>query len=229
MAMAQEIASAEYDSMPRNAIETGMVDYILPPEKMPEQLIRYVEHAYLQQPKASPLEEAQPETLQKILHLLRTQTGYDFSSYKKNTICRRIERRMNVHQIENAASYLRLLQQNSQEVAVLFKELLIGVTSFFRDPGAFEKLKEKMAEWLADKPKDYGVRVWAPGCSSGEEVYSIAIILKECFDDLKRNYKAQIFGTDIDEEAIEAARAGYYPSSIASDVAPQRLKSFFVK
>jgi two-component system CheB/CheR fusion protein len=230
MAMAQEIASAEYDSMPKNAIETGIVDYILPPEKMPQQLIRYVEHAYSQQaPKAGSLEETQPEALQKILRLLRTQTGHDFSSYKKNTICRRIERRMNVHQIENAASYLRLLQQNSQEVAVLFKELLIGVTNFFRDREAFEKLKQKMGEWLADKPKDYRVRVWAPGCSSGEEVYSIAIILKECFGDLKRSYKAQIFGTDIDEDAIEAARAGYYPSSIASDVAPKRLKSFFVK
>ncbi|HUK40667.1 MAG TPA: chemotaxis protein CheB, partial [Candidatus Acidoferrales bacterium] len=230
MAIAQDIASAEYDSMPRSAIDTGMVDYILPPEKMPEQLMRHVTEAYPQQPsKAVPLAGTPPDTLQKILDLLRTQTGHDFSSYKKNTICRRIERRMSGQQIETAASYLRLLQQNPQEVAVLFKDLLIGVTNFFRDPGAFEKLKEKMGEWLANKPKDYLVRVWAPGCSSGEEVYSIAMILKECCDDLKRNYKAQIFGTDIDEDAIEVARAGLYPLSVADDVTPERLKRFFIK
>jgi two-component system, chemotaxis family, CheB/CheR fusion protein len=229
MAMAQDPSSAEYESMPRSAIETGMVDYILAPDKMPAQLVTYVKRlASGRYPRAAQGVERVPESLQKIFYLLRSRTGHDFSFYKKNTLCRRIERRMSVQQIERLSDYVSYLERNPQEVTALFKELLIGVTNFFRDSEAFEALSRcLMADVLANKSKDDAVRVWVPGCSSGEEVYSMAIILRECMDKLKKNFKVQIFGTDIDAEAIDMARAGRYPASIVADVKPERLKRFF--
>ena len=136
---------------------------------------------------------------------------------------------MSVHQIERLPDYVSYLERTPQEVTTLFKELLIGVTNFFRDSQAFESLNRcLMAEVLANKSKDDAVRVWVPGCSSGEEVYSIAIILRECMDKLKKDFRVQIFGTDIDGDAIDMARAGLYPASIVADVTPERLKRFFV-
>ena len=230
MAMAQDPSSGEYESMPRSAIETGMVDYILTPEKMPAQLVTYIKHGVSRRvPMVVGGAERAPESLQKIFQLLRSGTGHDFSFYKKNTLCRRIERRMSVHQIERLPDYVSYLERNPKEVTALFKELLIGVTNFFRDSQAFEALSRcLMAEVLADKSQDDAVRVWVPGCSSGEEVYSIAILLRECMDKLKKNLRVQIFGTDIDDDAIDMARAGLYPASIAADVTPERLKRFFV-
>ena len=135
---------------------------------------------------------------------------------------------MSVHQIERLPDYVSYLERNPQEVTSLFKELLIGVTNFFRDSLAFEALSRcLMSEVLADKSKEDAVRVWVPGCSSGEEVYSIAIILRECMDKLKKNFRVQIFGTDIDGDAIDMARAGLYPASIVANVKPERLKRFF--
>ncbi|MBI4660506.1 MAG: PAS domain-containing protein [Verrucomicrobia bacterium] len=231
MVMVQEIKTAKYDGMPASAIDTGLVDYILPPDKMPGQLVRYAQRSFpWSAVRPVTLVDKAPDTLQKIFYVLRTQTGHDFSLYKRNTICRRIERRMNVHQIENAGAYLRFLQQNPQEVGLLFKELLIGVTNFFRDAEAFAALRRKyLPKLLTQKPKDYTVRVWVPGCSTGEEVYSIAIILRECLDRLKRNVEVQIFGTDIDSDAIETARTGAYPSNIVADVTAERLRRFFIK
>src|SRR5262245_21682959 len=228
MAMVQEVSSAKYDGMPRSAIETGLVDYILPPEKMPEQLIRYVTHARGPS-KVSGVSDVVPASLQKIFLMLRSQTGHDFSQYKKNTICRRIERRMHVHQIETANNYLRYLQQTPREADILFKELLIGVTSFFRDPEAFKVLKEHLLKSLKERPKDYGIRVWVPGCSGGEEVYSLAILLRECMEELNRSFKVQVFGTDLDQDAIQTARTGLYPASVAGDMNPERLKRYFIK
>jgi two-component system, chemotaxis family, CheB/CheR fusion protein len=230
LAIVQDPDSAEYDSMPRSAIETGLVDYILPPEKMAAQLVTYLRHAEFRHgPSAVGAAEKAPESLQKIFQLLRSRTSHDFSFYKKNTLCRRIERRMSVHQIENLSDYAIYLDRNPQEVVTLFKELLIGVTNFFRDPQGFAALSSCLrSEVLADKPKDYTIRVWVPGCSSGEEVYSIAIILRECSEALKKTWKIQIFGTDIDDDAINAARAGLYPASVAADVPTDRLKRYFV-
>jgi two-component system, chemotaxis family, CheB/CheR fusion protein len=230
MAMVQEPSSAEYDSMPSSAIETGMVDYILSPEKMPAQLVTYKKHRVSRRvPMVVEGARSASESLQKIFQLLRSGTGHDFSFYKKNTLCRRIERRMSVHQIERLPDYVSYLERSPQEVTTLFKELLIGVTNFFRDSQAFESLSRcLMSEVLAHKPKDDAVRVWVPGCSSGEEVYSIAIILRECMDKLKKDFRVQIFGTDIDADAIDMARAGLYPASIVADVTPERLKRFFV-
>ena len=229
LVIAQDLASAEFDGMPRSAIETGLVDYVLAPEKIAEQLLNYAKGSRPQRSgTTTALSDKFPDTLEKIFHVLRSQTGHDFSAYKKSTICRRIDRRMNLHQIENPSDYLRLLEQNAQEAAALFNDLLIGVTNFFRDPEAFKILSRVLKEMLAKKPKDSTVRVWVPGCSSGEEVYSIAIILRECMDALKKHFSVQIFGTDIDAEAIETARAGIYPGTIVKDVAPARLRRFFL-
>ena len=168
------------------------------------------------------------DELQKIFVLLHSKTGHDFSSYKPTTICRRIERRMNLQEIEKISIYVRYLQENPEEVAILFKELLIGVTNFFRDKQAFEIIKAKaLPQILKDKPKDYALRVWVPGCSTGEEAYSIAIILREYTEQLKQHYDIQIFATDINNESIQTARSGVYPASIAADVKQERLRRFF--
>jgi two-component system, chemotaxis family, CheB/CheR fusion protein len=232
MAMAQDISSAKYDGMPRSAVDTGIVDYVLPPGDMPEYLLRYADHAGQKAAVkiSPPVEGKLPDALQKVFLLLRTHTGHDFSLYKPNTLCRRIERRMNLHHIANVMHYVRYLQENPHEVTSLFKELLIGVTNFFRDPEAFEVLKKKaLAQLLATKPSGESLRAWVPGCSSGEEAYSLAILLRECMDELDRSFDVQVFGTDIDKDAIEAARAGVYPGSIAADVSADRLKRFFTR
>ncbi|MFH1743897.1 MAG: chemotaxis protein CheB [bacterium] len=231
MVMVQDEESAKYDGMPRSAMATNLADYVLPPGKMPEQLIKYMKYAVQKTaPRIVPIEGKIPDALQRIYVILRTRTSHDFSLYKKNTICRRIERRMNVHQIENISDYVRYLQESERELSILFKELLIGVTNFFRDPDAFESLKKKaLPELLKKKPDDSNIRVWVPGCSSGEEAYSIAIILHETLEESRCHFNVQIFGTDIDEDAIDVARAGVYPASISTDVGQERLNRYFVK
>jgi two-component system CheB/CheR fusion protein len=229
MAMAQDPQSAAYDGMPRSALSTGQVDYVLPPEEMPAQLIAYVQHAFGLRPRLSTIPVPKTsDSLQKVFILLRAQTGHDFTYYKENTIRRRIERRMAVNQIDRLDIYVRYLGQNPLEVATLFRELLIGVTNFFRDSEAFEALQEQAIPHLFEgKPPAGFVRAWVPGCSTGEEAYSIAILLREHMDELRQDLKIQIFATDIDSEAIETARAGVYPDSIAADVSPERLARFF--
>ena len=231
MVMVQDEESAKYDGMPRSAIATGLADYVLPPEKMPGQLVKYMMHANrAAAPRIAPVQGDVPSALQKILVILRARTDHDFSRYKKNTIYRRIERRMSVHQIDGINDYVRYLRESDREAEILFKELLIGVTSFFRDPEAFEILKTKaLNELLADKAPDSTVRVWVPGCSSGEEAYSIAILLHECREKLTHHFNTQIFGTDIDADAIQVARAGVYPESILADLGADRLKRHFIK
>jgi two-component system CheB/CheR fusion protein len=232
MAMAQEIKSAKYPGMPSSAITTSLVDFVLAPAEMPAQLIRYVRGLRLKLPeREAEGEKLPPEPLQKIFVLLRARTGHDFSGYKENTIRRRVERRMNVHQIKEPARYLRYLQENPHELDTLFKELLINVTSFFRDAEAFEALAHALEERvLAVKPDDnYCLRAWVAGCGSGEEAYSIAILLRECMERINRRFDVQIFATDLDSEAIEFARMGVYPEGIAVDVRKDRLAHFFVR
>ncbi len=230
MAMVQDPQTARYDGMPQSAITSGLVDYILPVDKMPQQLVKYVRHQRDQDGKTKTGDEKMLNALQKIYVLLRAATDHDFSQYKKNTILRRIERRMHVQQIDHVDDYVRYLQESNTEVGVLFKELLIGVTSFFRDPVAFDLLKENfLPELLKVKPDDYQMRIWVPGCSSGEEAYSIAIALRECMESLGHRFTVQIFGTDLDPDAINTARIGKYPESIAADLTPERLQRFFVK
>ncbi len=229
MTMVQEISTAKYDGMPRSAVETNLVDFILPPSKMAEQLTAYVKKISLKKVRpVSPI--AAPTSVQKILMVLRSQTGHDFSSYKKSTVLRRIERRMNVHNIEDPGLYVRYLHEHKGEVRLLFKELLITVTSFFRDREAFEILKKRIWPRLLEAKSDEPtLRVWVPGCSTGEEAFSIAITLKEYLSEAKRECKAQIFGTDIDEDAIIKARNGAYPDNIGIDVSQERLRRFFTK
>jgi two-component system CheB/CheR fusion protein len=229
MVMVQDVTSAAYDGMPASAIATGFADYILPPEKMPEQLLNFVKQPYIKGTrKAALIEQTAP--MQKIFVLIRDRTGHDFSLYKESTINRRIERRMNIHQIDKVQDYVRYLSENPSEIDALFKELLIGVTSFFRDPEAFEILIEKVLPGiLKDKTPAQPVKVWVTACSTGEEAYSIAMIFKEYLDEIKSDIKVQIFATDVDKDAIETARAGVYPASIAVDVSQERLDRFFTK
>jgi two-component system CheB/CheR fusion protein len=229
MAMAQNPKSTEYEGMPVSAIATGLVDYVLPAAEMPAQLIAYVAHAFGRTsfPASPPAPKAE-DALKKIFLLLRAQTGHDFSQYKRSTIFRRVERRMAVHQVERLDEYVRYLQQNPADVEALFRDLLIGVTSFFRDSEAFGVLQEQAIPRLfADKPTGSLIRVWAPGCSTGEEAYSLAILLQERIEELKQSFKLQLFATDIDRRAIDCARTGIYPASISDDISPERLARFF--
>ncbi len=230
MVMAQNAESTEFDGMPRSAIATGMVDYQLPPAEMPAQLIAYTTHAFGRPREAGSINAPLTEnSLKKIFVLLRAQTGHDFSDYKPSTINRRIERRMAVHQIDAIDNYVKYLQQTPAEVEALFRDLLIGVTNYFRDPEAFKVLEEQAIPRLfEEKPAGSVVRIWSTGCSTGEEAYSIAILLQERIDLLKRNHTVQLFATDIDSRAIATARAGLYPASIAADLSPERLARFFV-
>jgi len=228
MVMAQNPASTEYDGMPRNAVGTGLVDYELPPAEMPAQLIAYVARAFGHPPRpAAPTSKAE-NALKKIFVLLRSQVGHDFSQYKPSTIQRRIERRMAVHQIETMDGYVKFLSTTPAETEALFRDMLIGVTSFFRDPEAFKALEEQVIPRLfADRPAGATIRVWTPGCSTGEEAYSMAILLQERLEEQRQGFKAQVFATDIDSQAIAAARTGLYPASIAADITPERLVRFF--
>ncbi|MBB5349025.1 PAS domain-containing protein [Desulfoprunum benzoelyticum] len=229
MAMAQRPNSTEYDGMPRSAIATGLVDYELLPAEMPAQLMAYAAHAFGRNAQAAPRPDSKNDgALKKIFILLRAQTGHDFSQYKPNTINRRIERRLAIHQIEALDNYVQYLQQKPAEVEALFRDLLIGVTGFFRDPEAFRQLEEQVIPALfADRPAGSLIRVWSAGCATGEEAFSLAILLQEQLDKLHRSHTVQIFATDIDSQAIATARTGLYPASIAADIGAERLAGFF--
>jgi two-component system, chemotaxis family, CheB/CheR fusion protein len=233
MVMAQTPETTEFDGMPSSAIASGMVDYELPPANMATRLISYVAHAFGKLPRLAGNANAVPKTeaaLKKIFVLLRAQTGHDFSKYKPNTINRRIERRMAVHHIDVLDSYVKFLQQTPTEVEELFRDFLIGVTNFFRDPEAFQVLEHQVIPQLfAAKPVGGVVRVWSAGCSTGEEAYSLAILLQEHMESLKQYYTIQVFATDIDSRAITAARAGLYSANIAVDMSPERLSRFFTR
>ena len=230
MVMVQNPASTEYDGMPRSALGTGLVDYELPPAEMPAQLIAYVTHAFGHLSKSGNGAPAKAESaFKKIFVLLRAQTGHDFSQYKPSTINRRVERRMAVQQIDTLDGYVKFLQRTPAEVEALFRDLLIGVTNFFRDPEAFKVIEAQVIPKLFDgKPASVAIRVWSPGCSTGEEAYSLAILLAERQEAMKQSFKVQVFATDIDSRAIATARTGIYPASIAADLTPERLARFFV-
>jgi two-component system CheB/CheR fusion protein len=232
MVMAQSPESTEYDGMPRSAIATGTVDYVLPPAEMAPQIIAYVAHATggTRRPETAPsvLPPKGENALKRIFILLRAQTGHDFSHYKPNTVNRRIERRMAVQQIETLEAYANFMQHTPAEVTALFRDLLIGVTSFFRDAEAFKAVEDHIIPKLFEgKSAESVIRVWSPGCATGEEAYSLAILMAERQQALKRSFKVTIFATDIDSQAIATARTGLYPASIASDISPERLTRFF--
>ena len=229
IAFAQSVESAGYDGMPRSAIATGKVDYVLAPDEMPTQLINYVSRVFkskiFTQPVAAPETE---DTRNKIFILLRNHTGHDFSNYKQNTINRRIERRMVLNQIDTLEEYFVFIKRNPIEIETLFRELLIGVTHFFRDKDAFNFLNNNIIPKLfKGKNPETSIRVWVPGCSTGEEAYTLAILFQEQIEKLKQDFTIQIFATDIDSDAVEKARLGTYPENIQMDVTKERLAKYF--
>jgi two-component system CheB/CheR fusion protein len=231
LVMVQDISSAKYDGMPQSAINTGLADIVAPVHELPARLLSYTNRSPGMTRVLPVAEKKTVGALNKIFALLRAKTGNDFSLYKKSTINRRIERRMNIHQIDHIDQYVRYLSENSPEIDLLFKELLIGVTSFFREPDSFAVLKVKVISHLLEKKGKETIRIWVVGCSTGEEAYSIAIVFRECLDELriKDNFKIQIYATDLDKEAINMARTGTYPANIAQNVSEERLQRFFIK
>lgn len=231
MAMVQHPESAEYKSMPQNAIDSGIVDFILLPAEMPAALIKYIQHAYVSGLWANTeLAESESELLDRVLKLLRVHTHYDFRNYRKNMISRRVQRRMGLNHISQLHEYAELLAKSPQEGRRLLRDLLISVTGFFRDPESYRVLEQSVIpQWLKRKDSDNPLRIWVPGCASGEEAYSIAMLLIEQFSAAQQPLNLQIFATDIDETALDIARQGIYPVSIAADIEPQRLKRFFTR
>jgi two-component system CheB/CheR fusion protein len=232
LVLVQTPASAKFDGMPRSAIDAGLADIVAPAEELPEKILAFLKRTPLVPMPEAVLEDKTQSALSKAVILLRARTGHDFSLYKKNTLCRRIERRMGIHQIDKMAGYIRYLQENSQELDLLFNELLIGVTNFFRDPDAWAQLgKSVIPDLLASRSPGHALRAWVPGCSTGEEAYSLAIVFKEAMEALKqkRNFTLQVFATDLDRDAIEKARQGFFPENIAADVSDARLERFFTK
>jgi two-component system CheB/CheR fusion protein len=228
---AQDEKSAKYDGMPRSAIAAGCVDSVLPPAGIAAELARIGSHPYVTKPKTS--EELVPEGevgLGNIFALVQNATGVDFTNYRRTTINRRIARRMLLHKIDKTEDYVGLLRENLAEVRALYHDMLINVTSFFRNPEAFEILKQTVfPDIVKGKSPEMPIRIWAPGCSSGEETYSLAISLLEFLGDNITSTPIQFFGTDLSDTGIEKARVGIYPENIQADVTPERLRRFFVK
>ncbi len=230
--LVQDPATAKFDGMPRSAIDAGLADIVAPVEELPGKIVAYLRRTPLVPRVEQEVPEKAQGALAKAVILLRARTGHDFSLYKKNTLYRRIERRMGLHQISRMTDYVRYLQENAQELDLLFKELLIGVTNFFRDPAAWEQLRHQaLPELLAQRPPGHTLRAWVPGCSTGEEAYSLAMVFQEALDEVgpKANHTLQVFATDLDRDAIDQARHGFFSENIAADVPPERLARFFVK
>jgi len=220
--------TAEHDGMPRSALQGGSVDYVLPPGEIALELARIASHPYVA-PMETPATLLGDLDMQRVLQALHGDKGVDFSQYKRNTLYRRITRRMLLHRMESAAEYLARLDEDPKEVEALYRDVLINVTSFFRDPESYEALKATVFPLLtADRPRQDPIRIWALACSTGEEAYSLAMAFTEYLEESGRRATLQIFATDVNGAGIEKARAGIYPKGIAQDVSPERLRRFFV-
>ncbi len=231
MVMAQTPKTAQYDGMPVSAISTGAVDYVLPVEEMPEAISKYVQHSYVRgRFGTDQYDETGGQDLNNVLAIMNAQLGHNFHHYKKNTLMRRIQRRMGLKQFEKMNDYVVYLRSNQDETKELFKDMLIGVTGFFRDAESWQILQEKVvSDFVTNKDHDVPLRVWVPGCSTGEEAYTIAIMFMETFKKAGKAADFQIFATDIDTTALELARCGRYPESIASDISSSLLNEYFIK
>ncbi|MGB4062367.1 MAG: chemotaxis protein CheB [Azonexus sp.] len=231
LTLVQEPGSAEAESMPHSAIQAGVADIVALPEILPGKIVEYLQHPLYAQELEAPAVEV-ISALDKIVILLRDRCGNDFSLYKTNTLYRRIERRMAVHQIDAIDDYVTFLRSNQNELDLLFKELLIGVTNFFRDPEVWEFLRtQAIPDLLAQYPSGKTLRAWASACSTGEEAYSLAIVFREVLDSLQtdQRFTLQIYATDLDASAIDQARKGLYPGNIAADISQERLARFFAE
>ena len=230
--LVQDPATSKFDTMPRSVIDAGLADIVASAEELPEKLIAYRRHLPQLARSELHLDEKVQSALEKIVILLRAHSGHDFTLYRRSTLYRRVERRMGIHQVGKISGYVRYLQENPQELGILFKELLIGVTNFFRDKTAWEQLSTKAIPLLLkDRPAGSTLRAWVAGCSTGEEAYSLAITFKETLKRLKStdNISLQIYATDLDKDAIDKARLGLFPENIIADVSPARLSRFFIK
>ncbi len=232
LVLVQEPTTAKFAGMPSSAIEAGLADIVAPAEELPARIAAFTQRTPLIMRKAAEPDAKSLGSMEKIIILLRENTGQDFSLYKRNTLFRRIERRMGIHQIARMPAYVRYLQENAQELDLLFRELLIGVTHFFRDEPVWEDLRLRaVPALLATRHSGQALRAWVAGCSTGEEAYSLAITFKEAVEALpaKASFTIQIFATDLDRDAIERARQGIYAESECAEVAPERLSRFFTK
>lgn len=230
MAMVQDPSTAEYARMPQSAIATGLADYVLPAERMPQALIQFVRHSYVTSAMPGAEVAEAPDYLNQVLAILRTRTKLDFRCYRKRMLARRLERRMGLSQISQIGDYLAFLREHPDEVKQLSRDLLISVTNFFRDPEAFQTLEtEVIAPLVRAKEPDAPLRVWSAGCATGEEAYSLGILIREQLAAAQKNCPVQIFATDVDENALEVARQGIYPEGISTDVSPARLARFFTR
>jgi chemotaxis methyl-accepting protein methylase/nitrogen-specific signal transduction histidine kinase len=232
LVVVQDPASAKFDGMPRSAIEAGVADIVAPAAELPEKISRYLSHVPDTLPGDPAADGNLKNSLDKIIILIRAHTGHDFSFYKKNTLYRRIERRMAIHMIDRISGYVRFLQENPREIDLLFRELLIGVTTFFRDPQVWKQIKDEfLPRMLEEAPGGKTLRAWVAGCSTGEEAYTLAMIFREVLEKVSpgKRLSLQIYATDLDKDAIERARKGFYPENIISDVSADRLDRFFIK
>ena len=231
LVLVQDPATAEHGDMPESAIATEMVDFVLPPSEMPEFLLRYTKQPYLAADSASPAPAAwTADFLQEVLALVDQRIGHDFRSYKESTLRRRIWRRMSLRQMQQPMEYVQVLRDNPAELDALARDLVISVTYFFRDPEAWKVVeKQVLPELLAGRRPDSPLRIWVAGCSTGEEAYTVAILLLEQLEAQGAHWKIQIFATCVNEHSLEKARAGVYSETIAADVSPERLRRFFIK
>jgi two-component system, chemotaxis family, CheB/CheR fusion protein len=231
MALVQDPTTAQHDGMPRSAIAADAADHVLTVEKMPEMLLKYTRHPYVAVARQAPAVETRgADDATGVLALLRTRLHFDFSGYKSGTLVRRVRRRMGLRHVERLPDYLQLLRSDPGEVKALFKDLLIGVTRFFRDPEAWHYLEEKLLpSLLRERESGKPLRVWVAGCGTGEEAYSLGMLLIEQSQDAQWSGPIQVFASDVDKEALDIARTGIYPESIAANVPPGRLRRFFQK
>lgn len=231
VALAQDPNEAQYTDMPRNAIATGLVDAVLPVGEIPRKILSYRKHrGSIRLPEVTDTTSINEQALRDIFTQLRMRTSHDFSNYKRGTIIRRIERRIGIHELAGLPEYAKYLRENLEETPVLMKDLLISVTNFFRDPAAIDALAQKVLPSIfAKKRPGDSVRVWIPGCATGEEAYTIAMLLHERIDNSANQPNIQIFATDLDADAIATAREGYYSEAEVADISVERLRRFFMK
>jgi two-component system, chemotaxis family, CheB/CheR fusion protein len=228
IALAQDPNTAAFPGMPRNAIATGLIDLVLPPDQMPDALVNLARQPYVREPPDRFIDGTPDDQLQTMLRLVRASTRRDFGGYRKRTLLRRIHRRMGLHRLDGMPAYIERLRDDPGEAKALAADLTINVTGFFRDPDAWQALVDRViAPLVRDRPSDSTIRVWVPGCSTGEEAYSIAILLLEEAERARKTLDLKVFATDVAEEMLSSARAGVYPASIAPDVLPERLERWF--
>jgi two-component system CheB/CheR fusion protein len=230
---AQDERSAKYGGMPHSAVATGAVDFVMPPAQIAEELRRIDSHPFLTAPLQSledPLDEAEADgELSQILDRLRSATHVDFSNYKLSTIRRRLGRRLVVNHLNNLHEYIDFLNANPGEIHELYRDILICVTSFFREPEMFEALSKIIRDYLTNRPSEEPFRIWVPGCATGEEAYSLAMTALDVIQNCRAECPVQVFGTDISDTAIDRARSGVYTEQAAADIPPERIARFFTK